>query len=99
MSANKGGCNVLGEKLCVLSIMEEGNLVESRGSWLVEVHRVFQAVGEDELFCERQSPGLHGMATTKVVIFDVRVEVERNVVALWLFHAVLLGFTLDDSSL
>jgi hypothetical protein len=56
---------------------------------------VVHPVGHDELFCEGQSPGLHGMRLAKVVRFHSRIGVPRDSVSLRTRDAIRLSLEGD----
>ena len=57
------------------------------------------AITQNELLRERKSPWFHGMVSAEVMRFDSGIVVERNIVAPWSFHTVVVSFILDDQLL
>ena len=61
--------------------MEGGEIFARGRRRSIHVHGVVHAIAEDELVGERHPPWFHGMATTKVDLFDFGVGVEGNGIA------------------
>ena len=69
------------EEIDVVFPVKVGQVLSCRFSWLVDIHGLVHAVGQDDFVCERESPGLHGVSMAKVHVLHLWIGMVGDSVA------------------